>query len=221
MEIKRHGVLLAVVLCFSAGCVTQTVRPISEQVITDDEEGRSTIVDVKLEKYQRLAKEFPTNPRYQERLARLYWEKSDHVQALKSITRAKKIDPGNPRYDFLAGQVYEGIGHYTAAEKSYLSMLEDSDEDKYSGPLFQLALLYIQMERIDKAVTYLEKSLEIDPTFPEPHYWLGRILMMQRNRPDAILSFERYLRVGGTSRQQEVLQTLQALQPDMRIHKIR
>ena len=77
------------------------------------------------------------------------------------------------------------------------------------------------MERFDKAVTYLEKSLEVDPTFADPHYWVGRVRMIQNDRTKAIVSFERYLRVGGTSRQHEVLQTLQALQPDMRIHEIR
>jgi len=220
---KRTLKALAVltVLCCSVGCLTQTIRPISDQVITDDEKGHATIVDVKLEKYQRLVQEFPRNPRYHERLARLHWEKSDHTQALKSLARARKIDPGNPRYDYLAGQIYEGIGHYQAAEKSYLAMLEATEEKQYSGPMMQLALLYIQMERFDKAVDYLESSLEVDPTFAEPHYWIGRVQMTQNNRDKAIVSFERYLRVGGSARQHEVLQTLQALQPDMRIHEIR
>ena len=221
MESNLKAALMLIVLCCSAGCLTQTIRPISEQVITDDEKGHATIVDVKLEKYQRLASEFPKNPRYQERLARLYWEKSDHTQALKSLARAQKIDPENPRYDYFAGQIYEGIGHFAAAEKSYLAMLEATDEKQYSGPLLQLALLYIQMERNDKATTYLETCLEVDPTFAEPHYWLGRVQMTRNQRAEAITSFERYLRVGGSSRQNEVLQTLQALQPDMRIHEIR
>ena len=221
MEFNRSAFLLLIALCFTAGCLTQTIKPISEAVITDDEQGRSTIIDVKLEKYHRLAAEYPDNPRYQERLARFYWEKSDHVQALKALERAEKIDPGNPRYDYLAGQIFEGIGHFTAAEKSYLEMLEATEEKQFSGPMLQLALLYIQMERIDKATTYLEKSLEVDPTFAEPYYWLGRIHITQNQRAEAIISFERYLRVGGSSRQTEVLKTLQALQPDMRIHEIR
>lgn len=221
MERFLKTVLLLLVVCCSAGCVTQTIRPISEQVITDDEQGQATIVDVKIEKYQRLASEFPKNPRYQERLARFYWEKSDHTEALKSLARARKIDPGNPRYDYLAGQIYEGIGHYAAAEKSYLSMLAATEKEQYSGPLLQLALLYIQMEKFDKAITYFEKCLEVDPTFAEPHYWIGRVQMTRNQRAKAIVSLERYLRVGGVSRQNEVLQTLQALQPDMRIHEIR
>jgi hypothetical protein len=44
---------------------------------------------------------------------------------------------------------------------------------------------------------------------------------MHKNRKAAIQSFERYLRVGGQQRYNEVLKTLQALQPDLRIHDIR
>ena len=54
-----------------------------------------------------------------------------------------------------------------------------------------------------------------------PHYWIGRVQLLHKNRKAAIQSFERYLRVGGQQRYNEVMQTLQALQPDLRIHDIR
>jgi len=220
---KRLSFLVAGVLSLLlvSGCATQTIRPISQQVVIEDDDSRSTIVDVKLDKYTKLVAEFPKEPKYQERLARLYWEKSDHTNALKALAKARKFDPDNPKYHYLAAKIYEGIGSYSAAEQSYLSVINSSGGENYSGPMLQLSILYMEMERSDKAFALLNRCLEVDPTFADPHYWLGRIHMQQRNRPKAIKSFERYLRVGGEARQKEVLQTLQALQPDLRIHDIR
>ncbi|MEE2857937.1 MAG: tetratricopeptide repeat protein [Planctomycetota bacterium] len=221
MNTKIYLAVTIMALMLLTGCATQTIRPISQQVVIDSEESHSTILDVKLEKYNKLASDFPNEPRYQERLARIYWQQSDHDSALKALKKAQKIDPGNPRYNFIAAQIFEGIGSYTAAEKAYLAVIEASDGKEFSGPLLQLALLYIQMEKRDLAFQYLEECLEVDPIFAEPHYWIGRIHMSNKKREQAIQSFERYLRVGGTNRQKEVLQTLQALQPDLRIHDIR
>lgn len=221
MNTKIYLAVTIMVLMLLTGCATQTIRPISQQVVIDSEESHSTILDVKLEKYIKLASDFPKEPRYQERLARIYWQQSDHDSALKALKKAQKIDPGNPRYNFIAAQIFEGIGSFTAAERAYLAVIEASDEKEFSGPLLQLALLYIQMEKRDLAFQYLEECLEVDPTFAEPYYWIGRIHMSNKKREQAIQSFERYLRVGGANRQKEVLQTLQALQPDLRIHDIR
>ena len=221
MNTKIYLAMTIMALMLFSGCATQTIRPISQQVVIDSEESHSTILDVKLEKYNKLASDFPKEPRYQERLARIYWQQSDHGNALKALEKAQKIDPGNPRYNFIAAQIYEGIGSFTAAEQAYLAVIDASDEMNYSGPLLQLALLYMQMEKSDLAFQYFEKCLEVDPTFAEPHYWIARVHLLNRNREYAIQSFERYLRVGGAARQKEVLQTLQALQPDLRIHDIR
>ncbi|MDE0959169.1 MAG: tetratricopeptide repeat protein [Planctomycetota bacterium] len=223
MNHRIFGAILTLPILFLvSGCTTQTIRPISQQVIIEDEENRSTIIDVKLAKYTELAKDFPKEARYQEKLARLHWEKNDHKMSLKALARAKKLDPDNPRYNYLEAQVFEGIGSYSAAEKAYLAVIEaTSSGTEYSGPSMQLGLLYMQMERSDKAFTCFKNALEADPTFPEPHYWIGRVQMMHKDRKEAILSFERYIRIGGQQRYKEVMKTLQALQPDLRIHDIR
>ena len=219
----RNDLLLAVIATLLlGGCAgTEKVVSSSQQIITDNEEGRSTIVDVKIEKYENLARDFPNEPRYQERLARYYWEKNDHQKALSAISKARKIDNDNPRYDYLAAQIYKSLGSYTAAERSYLALIEATGDQKFSGPLLELAQLYVDMDRLDLARKYLDLCLEVDPTFGEPHYWIGGIYLKQGRRELAIKSFERYLRVGNSSRQEEVLKTLQALQPDLRIHDIR
>ncbi len=220
---NSNTLLMALItLLLLAGCAsTETVVSSSQQIITDNEEGRSTIVDVKIQKYEKLARDFPKEPRYQERLARYYWEKSDHQNALAALDKARRIDNDNPRYDYLAAQIYKSLGSYTAAERAYITLIESTGENQYSGPLIELAQLYVDMDRLDLARKYLDICLEVDPTFGEPHYWIASIYLKQGRRELAIRSFERYLRIGGSARQEEVLQTLQALQPDLRIHDIR
>ena len=196
-RILSNNLLLSLVaLLLLAGCAgTETVVSSSQQVITDNEEGRASIFDVKIDKYEKLARDFPKEPRYQERLARYYWEKSDHQSALAALAKARKIDSDNPRYDYLAAQIYKSLGSYTAAEKSYLALIAATGEQQFSGPLFELAQLYVEMDRLDLARKYLDLCLQIDPTFGEPHYWIAGIYLKQGRRELAIQSLDFYGRV--------------------------
>ena len=218
---KRPSAVAVGPAAFGRLCGTETVVSSSQQIITDDEDGRSTIVDVKIQKYEKLAKVFPkslaiksvwlvtTGKREITKvpLARLQKHARSIVTIPVTITwlhRSTRVWAVTP-----------------TAEKSYLALIAATGEQKFSGPIFELAQLYVDMDRLDLARKYLDLCLQIDPTFGEPHYWIAGIYLKQGRRELAIQSFERYLRVGNSSRQEEVLQTLQALQPDLRIHDIR
>ena len=122
-RILRSDLLLSLLaLLLLAGCAgTETVISSSQQIITDDEDGRSTIVDVKIQKYETLARDFPKEPRYQERLARYYWEKRDHQSALGALAKARKIDSDNPRYDY---QSFSPLANRTDLNRQKYAILQ-------------------------------------------------------------------------------------------------
>ena len=87
----RVWLALFAVLLLLPGCVQSTVKPVKEQLITSgDSDSRDTVIDIKVKKYEKLVREFPKEPRYRERLARLYWMNKDHRNALKYLDQFRQ-----------------------------------------------------------------------------------------------------------------------------------
>jgi len=205
---------------FAAGCVQSTVRSVKEDLVESDSEGRSTVLDVKIQKYEDLSREYPKEPLYRERLARLHWMNKDHRRALDCLADARRLDPENPKYAFLEGTIYAAIGNYRLAEASFQEVLEATDEE-FTGPYLQLAEICLIQERPDEALEYLHQCVEVDPRFSSPHYYIGLIHLERKDEAKAVEHFEQYLRLGGGVYQEEVLQTLASLEPRYRLHHIR
>jgi len=218
----RTALLISLCLAglFAGGCVQNTVRSVKENLVESDEAGRSSVLSVKIQKYEDLAREYPKEPLYRERLARLHWMNKDHRRALDCIADARRIDPENPKYAYLEGTIYAAIGNYRLAEASFEEVLEATDGD-FTGPYLQLAELCLIQERTEDALEYLHQCAEIDPRFATPHYFIGRIHYERKDNEKAVEHFEQYLRLGGGIYQEEVLQSLASLEPRYRLHHIR
>ena len=212
--------ILSTIIVVVSGCVTKDVKQVKNDLIGSESEGRNTVIDIKIEKYQALSSEFPKEPRYRERLARLYWMKRDHTRALSYLSQARRLDPENPKYFYLEGTIYMGIQNYRLAEAAFKEII-DGEGSQFTGPYLQLAEISLLQEKELKAIEYLEQCQEWDPTFTTPHYYMGGIWLARRDEEKAIEHFEAYLKLGGGIYQDEVLQVLNRLQPSIRIHQIR
>lgn len=220
-QIRRAAlfVLPLIVLCLAAGCV-QTDVVESSELIPNTDEGTSTVLDIKIDKYLALRKEFPEEPRYRERLARLFWMKKDHSKALRYLNEATRLDPENPKYAYLKGTIYMGIDNFRLAEAAFKEIV-DGPGKQFTGPYIQLADLCIREDRPDKALEYLEECRKVDPLFSTPHYYIGSIMWARGDKEKTLEHFEEYLRLGGGIHQDTVIQHLKRMQPGMQIHHIR
>lgn len=196
-----------------SGCVSQEVRPITERTILSDQGQTTTIVDTKIRQYEDLARDFPKEPKYLERLSEMYHSRNDYRTALQYIEKAQRLDPENPRYYFQEGRIYIGIGNFRMAETAYQKMVALTPEAKFTGPHMEMAHLYLAMERPELAEQQFARCVEIDPTFPLPHFHLGELALARRATDQAVEHFEQYLSKGGQRFQEETLQRLYALQP--------
>lgn len=212
---------LAALVLLVSGCSQTSVRPLKKELVPNTSEGRSTILEVKLEKYENLAKDFPKVASYQERLARIHFTMGNYSQAFRYLNRAKKLDPGNPRYDYFEGKIFVSLGNYPQAEVAFLQLLKNTENERYTGPYIELAKVCLLQERQRDAIQWLDKCLEIDPNYSTPHYYYGKVFYERGNREKAIKHFELYMRLGGSDYHDEVFQALQLLQPNVRIHAIR
>ena len=97
--------------------------------------------------------------------------------ARKNLDSALVLRPNYADALLLGGKLYEQQGDDTAAIQSYSAAIEANN--KLAEPSYRRALLYIRHDRLDEATRDLESAINIQPNFPEAHYWLGRAYLAQ------------------------------------------
>ncbi len=212
--------LIILGLCVSAlmtsGCVTTKTLTSEQMVSSESPEGSQSVLDHKFKKYNELAKQFPADPVYQERLAQLFMMEGDHHQALLHIEKAQRIDPENPKYHFIQGRIFRGLGSYKQAEAAFKKVVSLSgSEIPYTGPYFELAYLQLLRNDFAGAEVYLQKCLSLDEEFVPAYYYMGEISKAKRSKDKAIEYFEIYLKKGGTQFSERAISSLYELQPSM------
>ena len=205
----------AVALLLLAGCLSTSRQPISQRSYTDHNESSPGWVDQRIEKNRELARQFPGEAKYHERIADLYWfERRDHKKALEHLEKAQKIDPANHRYSLLQARIYYALGSFRHAEDTYVGLVKTVGTD-FTGPAYELAWLYMVEERFDDAEKSFLECLEIDPELAGAYYGLGKIAETRRDTERAVELLEKYLRLGGGTRTADALRTLRRLQPEL------
>ncbi|MFN0059105.1 MAG: tetratricopeptide repeat protein [Planctomycetota bacterium] len=213
----HRRLVLTLMLGLATGCVSGDSRLLAQKdIVNPSEQDRNSVLDVKIEKYEKLAAAYPKEPKHRERLAAFYWQREDYQRAIYNLDRARELDPKNSKYDHFEGRIHQDNGNYDLALACYQRVLNSMDKDMYSGPHYDIAWLYLELKRVPEAVAELERCLEIDPVDPTPHYLLGKIEFEQRgNKEAAIRHFETYLELKGTIYHEEVRNILINLQPDL------
>ena len=105
--------------------------------------------------------------------------------ARKNLDSALVLRPNYADALLLGGKLYEQQGDDSAAIQSYSAA--SSANNKLAEPSYRRALLYIRHDRLDEATRDLESAINIQPNFPEAHYWLGRAYLAQ-GKPKAAQS---------------------------------
>jgi tetratricopeptide (TPR) repeat protein len=80
------------------------------------------------------------------------------------------------------GKLDEEIGDDQSALNAYSQAIRANA--RLAEPRYRRAHLYIRQDRMSEAESDLEVAISTQPSFPEAHYWLGRVYQAQ-NRPQA------------------------------------
>ncbi|HZQ94123.1 MAG TPA: winged helix-turn-helix domain-containing protein [Candidatus Sulfotelmatobacter sp.] len=113
----------------------------------------------------------------------------DLASAEKQFLKALALSPSNPRaHQFYAEDVLEPQARYEEANRE-LAQAQELDPAQFmpraaAGFAFYLARQY------DRVIKQEQETLELNPSFPKAHYFLGLALVEQKKYGDAIREFE-------------------------------
>lgn len=103
-------------------------------------------------------------------------------------------------------QVYElfweamADGQHGRYEESLRKLREaEKTEPNSSSLVFLAALDYLQMQDYQHAIEFFNKTIELKPTFAQPHYYLGVIYSQTSNNEAAVESFKKALDLDPTN----------------------
>jgi tetratricopeptide (TPR) repeat protein len=130
----------------------------------------------------------PNYPEAYYGLAQAQMDLGQFELARKNLDSALVLKPNYAEALLLGGKLYEQQGDDLAAIQSYGAAINANN--KLAEPSYRRALLFIRQDRMDDAVRDLESAIDIQPNFPEAHYWLGRAYLAQGNPKAAQAEFK-------------------------------
>jgi tetratricopeptide (TPR) repeat protein len=170
---------------FPCGCLVKTVKPVHSRILTA------------AEARERSSSSSETEDTDPASLKRAH---------LENVEAALKEEPGNPKWHFELGLLYERAGEFDRAEQLYRSGSELVDP-RYTGPDFLLGRLLVKQGRLDDGLRVLNRIVKLEPAsaheairnphFRETHYLIGVCLYLKDDRNASKRAFRSYLRLGG------------------------
>lgn len=94
--------------------------------------------------------------------ADIYYNLGMHAHAVVPIEKAIKLNPNETKLYDLAGKIYFKLGDFYKAEKSFLKLIESS-EDITADAYTSLAETFMKENKVKDALQYFELALKIDP----------------------------------------------------------
>ncbi len=143
-----------------------------------------------------LNKALALKPDYDNALCSLglaYSMKQDFKESIKYLQKCLAINPSLTEAHNYLGVAYQEMGLLDEAEREFRIAIMDHNYKSRELPYYNLARIYLTRERLQEALEYLEKSLEINRNFRLAHNLKGVILEMQLKYSDAIESYKNAL----------------------------
>jgi tetratricopeptide (TPR) repeat protein len=112
--------------------------------------------------------------------SRLFIDQMRDDEAIERLTRAAELDPDSLEVHRLLAETYSSLGNTDAAIVAYRRVLDLKDDP---WAMNKLALLLLQTDRADEAVSLLNVAVEMQPGVEEFHANLANALEAAKNHP--------------------------------------
>lgn len=105
------------------------------------------------------------------------FNRQDYATALAEFEFIARQDPDDPQAHLYMGSALMELGRMDEARTALRKSL--AIEARNERALMEIGRLEAHANRLDEAVAALRRAIEINPDFPEPHYFLAAVLMAQ------------------------------------------
>lgn len=106
--------------------------------------------------------------------AALAYQLGDREAARATIRTAPAAPAQDAQLNFQWGVLCEALGFHSEALDSYLAAYRLNAE--HPEAVYQLGLHYLQNDKLDQALRYLQKAVQLDPQSGSVHFALGTVL---------------------------------------------
>ena len=117
-----------------------------------------------------------------------YFDKAEYQKAREELEAAYHLRPQDEKVLNLLGMTYFKMEMLPQAEEMYVA-LSANNPDIYTLQS-NLGLIRLKLDKLDQAETALSRALELQPTNPKAHFYLGLLYEKMENWEKALFHFE-------------------------------
>ena len=154
-------------------------------------EGR---IDYALGQFQRVLKVNPQSYKAYDNLGLCYQARGETELATRYfLTAIKMVETDHPDYDWPYANLAELLLDNNDAEKGFAAASKAADRNPYSARNFYLGGKALwKLQKIDLCVNWLERSVALDPSYPEPLYLLSKAYAQTGQEEKARQTLEKF-----------------------------
>lgn len=153
----------------------------------------------------RAAQQEPRNADIRKDLAFAYYLQKDYANAIETGRKVLDTYPDETGYQTL-GLSYKAIAEYTECEKLYKKGLKKYPK---SGVLYnELGELYAMQHKLDQAIPFWEKGIEVDPNISTNYYNAARYYDQKDNDLWAVIYGEIFLNLESLSQRTVIMKNI-------------
>jgi tetratricopeptide (TPR) repeat protein len=155
------------------------------------QEGR---IDYAIGQFERVLKIDPYSYKAYDNLGLCYQADGKNQLAIRYfLTAIKLVDKDHPQYDWPYANLASLLLDQGDAQKAYDAAAKAADRNPNSARNFYLgAKALCRLNKTDLCLNWLQRSVALDPNYPEPQYLLARVYSQLGQQDKAKAALERF-----------------------------
>jgi len=155
------------------------------------QEGR---IDYAIGQFQRVLKIDPASYKAYDNLGLCYQANGDTETAIRYfLTSIKLVEKDHPDYDWAYANLADLLVEKGDAERAFAAASKAADRNPLSARNFYLGAKALwKLGKTDLCLNWLQRSVSLDPNYPEPQYLLARVYTQLGRDAQAKAALEKF-----------------------------
>lgn len=165
------------------------------------QEGR---IDYAIGQFQRVLRINPKSYKAYDNLGLCYEARGDTEMAIRHfLTAIKLVEKDHPDYDWAYANLANVLVDKGDAETAFAAASKAADRNPYSARNFYLGGKALwKLGKTDLCLNWLERSVALDPNYPEPLYLLARVYSQLKQDDKAKAALAKFQKLKATAPRQ-------------------